>query len=329
MRVEDSLRCVPAVFFLSDYGLRDEFVGVVHAVLDRLLPGIRVVDLTHQIPAFDFRAGALALHRALPYLGQGVVLAVVDPGVGTDRRCIALDCGGNRQMVAPDNGLLSLVGSDLGIVRAVVLDFERVRELCRKVLGDQLDSPSSVVTFDGRDLMAPAAALLARGVPVVELGSALDPADIVRISIARPRCVGTGLEAEVSWIDGFGNVQLWATPSDLTVLGFSGAGGALGPPGGRSSLLAGEGLGSPQAVNVVLASGKAVFKARLVRAFGDLEPGELGMLVDSDARLALVVASGSAARLLGVEEADVVLLSVGQGGPQGAGRVVQGGRPGA
>ncbi len=79
------------IFFLSDYGLRDEFVGVVHAVLARLAPGTAVIDLTHEIAPFDVRSGAAALARALPHLGEGLVLAVVDPGVGGPRRAIALE----------------------------------------------------------------------------------------------------------------------------------------------------------------------------------------------------------------------------------------------
>lgn len=286
---------MPAVFFLSDYGLRDEFAGVVHAVLDRLLPGVRVVHLTHQIPAFDVRAGALALHRALPHLGQGVVLAVVDPGVGTDRRCIALECGGHRQMVAPDNGLLSLAAFELGVEEAVTLDPQRVRALCAEVLGEAL-VPFSAVTFDGRDLMAPAAALLARGVPLFRLGAELDPRDLVRISIAEPTRVGSGLVVEVSWIDGFGNVQLWATPADL------------------APLVAEDARAYSQMLSVVPASARGSFEVRRVRAFGDLTPGELGMLVDSDGRLALVVASGSAAQRLEVKEAETLLLFSGQAG---------------
>jgi S-adenosylmethionine hydrolase len=306
VRVEDSLRCVPAVFFLSDYGSRDEFAGVVHAVLDHLVPGVRVIHLTHQIPAFDVRAGALALHRALPHLGQGVVLAVVDPGVGTNRRCIALECAGHRQMVAPDNGLLSLAASELGVKEAVTLDPERVRELCVEVLGEELASVSAV-TFDGRDLMAPAAALLARGVPLMQLGAAFDPGALQRISIAEPRRVGSGFAVEISWIDGFGNVQLWATPCDL------------------APLVAGDAHASSQMMSVVPASAKTSakgrFEARLVRAFGDLTPGELGMLVDSDGRLALVMANGSAAQRLEVKEAETLLLFSGQAGqlrPAGA-----------
>ncbi|MGH9100389.1 MAG: SAM-dependent chlorinase/fluorinase, partial [Acidimicrobiales bacterium] len=94
----------PTVFFLSDYGLSDEFVGVVHAALLRLVPDLSVVDLTHGIPAFDVRAGAASLLRAAPHLGPGVVLAVVDPGVGSARRGVAVRAADGRWFVGPDNG---------------------------------------------------------------------------------------------------------------------------------------------------------------------------------------------------------------------------------
>ncbi len=116
---------VPAVYFLSDYGTADEFVGVVHAVLFRLAPELRVIDLSHQVPPFDVVAGAAMLVRAAPHLGSGVVLAVVDPGVGTERRGVALTTAssGPRFVVGPDNGLLLPMADALGGVRsAVALD---------------------------------------------------------------------------------------------------------------------------------------------------------------------------------------------------------------
>ncbi|MGH8981467.1 MAG: SAM-dependent chlorinase/fluorinase, partial [Acidimicrobiales bacterium] len=124
------------VFFLSDYGLVDEFVGVVHAVLRRAGP-VGVVDLTHGIAPFDVRGGTEALQRALPHLGPGVVLGVVDPGVGGDRRGIAVLSAGGRWFVGPDNGLLPpAVGLDGGPTRAIALD-------------KSADAPA---TFDGRDV---------------------------------------------------------------------------------------------------------------------------------------------------------------------------------
>jgi S-adenosyl-L-methionine hydrolase (adenosine-forming) len=97
------------VFFLSDFGTQDEFAGVVHAVIAARAPEATVIDLTHEIPPFDVRAGSHTLVRAVPYLGRGVVLAVVDPGVGTTRRAVALEAArpdAPLYFVGPDNGLL-------------------------------------------------------------------------------------------------------------------------------------------------------------------------------------------------------------------------------
>src|SRR4051794_31175824 len=111
------------VTFMSDYGLDDEFVGIVHSVLRSIAPGIEVIDLTHNVRPYDVRAGGLALARSAPYLCPGVVLAVVDPGVGSDRRGIAVEVGdGASVLVGPDNGLLApAVAMCGGATRAVEL----------------------------------------------------------------------------------------------------------------------------------------------------------------------------------------------------------------
>src|SRR5215467_3705184 len=126
-------------------------------------PTLRIVDVTHEIPAFDVRAGALALVRAVQYLPEGIVLAVVDPGVGTDRRCVAVEVE-NAVLVGPDNGLLAPAVAMLGGPR-------RVHELTAAEY--QLPAPGP--TFAGRDVMAPAAAHLANGMPISVFGDEVDP----------------------------------------------------------------------------------------------------------------------------------------------------------
>jgi S-adenosylmethionine hydrolase len=188
------VRPVPAVFFLSDYGLVDEFAGVVHAVLQRGAPGVPVIDLTHQVPSFDVAAGARVLERAAPHLGPGVVLAVVDPGVGSERRGVAIEVGtdvGPRWLVGPDNGLL-LPGADLlgGCRRALAL--------------------AGVSTFDGRDVFAPAAAHLVVGGAPEDLGLPIDVDGLVALPTG-PVLVSVAdgvLTTSVTWVDGYGNVQL-------------------------------------------------------------------------------------------------------------------------
>lgn len=197
------------VSFLSDYGLTDEFVGVVKSVVLSIAPGARIVDITHGIARYDVRGGGLTLARAAQYLNPGVVLAVVDHTVGTDRRPIAVEVGdGSSVLVGPDNGLLapavSLVG---GATRAVELRDERYR------LGGGAN------TFDGRDVFGPAAGHLAAGVPITDLGPLVDPASLVPGIVANAAIHPDRVEAEVLWIDHYGNAQLNIDPDDLAHLG--------------------------------------------------------------------------------------------------------------
>src|SRR5688572_30012127 len=158
-------RTYDTVSFLSDYGTVDEFAGVVKSVIRSIAPGALVVDLTHEIPPHDLRAGALALVRASQYVAPGVILAVVDPGVGTDRRAVAVEvAGGQGVFVGPDNGLLaSAVAMTGGAERAVELTNADYH----------LAAPGP--TFAGRDVFAPAAAHLCTGVDLADLGDTIDP----------------------------------------------------------------------------------------------------------------------------------------------------------
>jgi S-adenosyl-L-methionine hydrolase (adenosine-forming) len=271
----------PAVFFLSDYGLSDEFVGVVHAVLLRLVPDLVVVDLTHGIPAFDVRAGAESLVRAVPHLGPGVVLAVVDPGVGSGRRGVAVRAADGRWFVGPDNGLVVAAAEASGGVAAV------------RALGKPEGAPA---TFDGRDVFAPAAAALATAVATAAepaaVGDEVDPASLVRfppLEVSRVWEAGrVVLRAPVTWVDGFGNVQLAVAEGD-------------GPPAeaGKVAIRAGSAAGTGAAQQLV---------ARRVRAFGDLEDGELGVLADANGRVTIVVREGSAADATGLVAGGVAEL---------------------
>jgi len=193
-----------SVSFLSDYGTADEFVGVVKAVIRDLAPHVSVIDITHEIPAFDVRAGSLALARSIAYLPAGVVLAVVDPGVGTDRRAVAVEvAGGNGVVIGPDNGLIaSAVALAGGAERAVVLDNVSLH----------LEAPGA--TFAGRDVFAPVVAHLCNGLPFEELGSAIDPELLLPGVVPVAREENGGLSAEVTWVDRYGNCQLNVGPDD-------------------------------------------------------------------------------------------------------------------
>jgi len=196
------------ISFLSDFGLADEFVGVVHGVIARIEPGLRVIDVTHQVPRGDVRAGALALLRAVQYLPDGVVLAVVDPGVGTDRRAIAAETD-RGFFVGPDNGLLAPAVAMVGGARRVVsLEDARFR------------LPSDGVTFQGRDVFAPAAAVLASGEAAPgDLGPDVDPESITPLLLPLVEVRDGAAEGEVWWIDVYGNAQTNVSPADLAALG--------------------------------------------------------------------------------------------------------------
>jgi S-adenosyl-L-methionine hydrolase (adenosine-forming) len=192
------------ITFLSDYGLGDEFVGVVHAVIARLCPAARVIDLGHGVPPQDVRTGARRLARALPFAPAGVHLAVVDPGVGGARRAVALRTRReDRLLVGPDNGLLLDAAERFGGV-------EEAAEISESPW--RLEPVSA--TFHGRDIFAPVAAELAAGEPLAEGGEPLDPSVLVRLDPLVPVRDGDALVAHVAEVDGFGNLVLDAAPAD-------------------------------------------------------------------------------------------------------------------
>ena len=195
------------ISFLSDYGSGDEFVGVVHSVIRSISPHAAVVDITHGIAPHDVRAGALALVRACQYMVPGVVLAVVDPGVGTDRRAVAVEVGdGESILVGPDNGLLApAVAMTGGAGRCVSLTQDKYR----------LESPGA--TFAGRDILGPAAAHICNGVDIAELGETIDPISLLPGVVPLPQADETtgAIRAEILWVDRYGNAQLNIGPDDI------------------------------------------------------------------------------------------------------------------
>lgn len=261
------------VSFLSDYGTGDEFVGVVKSVIRAIEPGALVLDITHEIPPYDVKAGSLALARSVQYLCPGVVLAVVDPGVGTDRKAVAIEVGdGQSYLVGPDNGLLaSAVGMVGGATAAVELTNPEY----------QLAAPGP--SFAGRDVFAPAAAHLCAGVPVTELGDPVDPALLLPGVVPLPREEGNALIGEVLWVDRFGNCQLNVDPDEVADWGDRIQLRWVRPKEGSRT-------------------------ATRVRVFDDLATGQVGLAVDSYGLLAVVVARGSAADTLGLAAGDEIHL---------------------
>jgi S-adenosyl-L-methionine hydrolase (adenosine-forming) len=286
-----------AVFLLTDYGYQDEFAGVTRAVVLREAPGAPVIDLTHGVPPFDVRAGALTLSRCVVHLGPGVVIAVVDPGVGSGRRSVAVAVRGNpalttagprgpagpRYLVGPDNGLLGWAVDALGGAEAVVA-------LPPAGPDAGTDAGPGGGTFDGRDLFAPVAARLWAGATVNDVGMPVDPSGLVRLApprvvVSSPESVSRSgsVEAEVLWIDRFGNVQLAATAGEM----------------------AGAGLEGDLEIRI----GAARTAARSVRSFAALADDDVGLLVDANGQIAVVCHRRSAATVLGVGPGDMVTIS--------------------
>lgn len=191
----------------TDYGLHDGYVAVCHGVIGRLAPAVRVIDITHLVPPGDVLRGAEVLAQTVAQLPPAVHVAVVDPGVGTSRRGIAVRTPGGL-LVGPDNGLLPPAADALGGVSGVV-------ELSNP---DWL-APEVSRTFHGRDVFAPVAARLASGAPLAGAGPALDPAGLVRLPQPELRTGADWIDAAVATVDHFGNVQLAAAPAMLDRLG--------------------------------------------------------------------------------------------------------------
>jgi S-adenosyl-L-methionine hydrolase (adenosine-forming) len=259
------------ISFLSDYGHDDEFVGVVKSVIRAIAPDVAVIDVTHEVPAHDVRAGGLALARSAQYLCPGVVLAVVDPGVGGPRRSVAVEVGdGTSVLVGPDNGLLApavaLVG---GASRAVELTEDAF----------QLEAPGA--TFAGRDVFAPAAAHLCQGVDLLELGPAVDPAGLLPSILPISHLDDSGaMVAEVLWVDRFGNAQLNVDPAEVE------------PFGDRIRLRMGDDIRT----------------AKVVVSYDEIGPGEIGLVVDSYGVLSIAAGQRSAADQLGIRAGTAILL---------------------
>jgi S-adenosyl-L-methionine hydrolase (adenosine-forming) len=253
----------PFITFLSDYGHDDDFVGVCHAVIAGIAPDARVIDIAHGIERHDVRTGALVLRNTLPYAPAGVHMAVVDPGVGAERRAVAVRCAEqDRVLVGPDNGLLALAWQRFGgAVEAVEIGRSPWR----------LEPVSA--TFHGRDIFAPVTARLAAGGVLAEAGEPLDVDALVGLDAPRPRVEGDALVVHVTGIDRFGNLVLNAGHEDL----------------------AGSGLRLGQQVELDFGEGDVV-KAVFAVTFADVPSGGVLLYEDAYRSLALAVNRGSASR---------------------------------
>jgi S-adenosylmethionine hydrolase len=263
------------IVFCSDYGLGDEFVGVCHGVIARLAPQARIIDLTHGITRHDVAEASMVLARSVPFMPpDSIFLAVVDPGVGSERRPVAAEVASGAFLVGPDNGLFGPVLEVLGgASRAVQIASPRY-----------LLSPVSN-TFHGRDVFAPAAAHLANGLVLGELGPSLDVSSLVSLDLPKPEINGSNLLCSVLGVDGFGNVQLNVGERDLDAAGLS-----------EATRLRVE---TPREHHTIVRA----------RTFADVPPGDMAALIDSSGFLALVVNRGDASEVLKLERGDGLVLA--------------------
>ncbi|HEV2591416.1 MAG TPA: SAM-dependent chlorinase/fluorinase [Gaiellaceae bacterium] len=249
------------VTFLTDFGLQDDFVGTCHGVIARIAPDARVIDITHGIEPQAVLQGAIVLRNTLPYLPVGVHLAVVDPGVGSHRRAIALRTRDGRHFVGPDNGLLTLAARDV--------------EAAHELVHHRLEPTSR--TFHARDIFSPAAAHLASGLDIAELGPAVDPSSLVQVDVPAPKAGS----ATVLVVDRFGNIATNLRREDLP------------EPGTR--------------VEVGLALDR--YYAVVAETFADVPAGELILYEDSYGMVTLAISNGNAARLTGAVVGDELTLA--------------------
>lgn len=261
------------ITFLSDFGLQDDFVGTCHGVMKRISPEAQIIDITHGIPPQAVLQGALVLANTVGFMPVGVHLAIVDPGVGGPRRPLALRDAEGRSYVGPDNGLLLPAASRAGIVSA--------HELANPAYA--LETISR--TFHGRDLFSPAAAHLARGVQIEELGPPVDPEGLIGLDLPEPVLADGTAVATLLYVDSFGNIALNVTRDDIERIGIV--------SGTRVELeLAGE-----------------RYYAIMARTFADARPGDVILYEDSYRNMSVAISRGSAARMLHAAPGQTIRIS--------------------
>lgn len=250
------------ICFLSDFGFAGDFVGTCKGVMANIAPDVPVIDLTHAVPGFEIEAGAEILQHATRYMPLDTVyLAVVDPGVGTGRRALAVRTGQGSLMAGPDNGLLVPAAESLSGISAAV-------ELTN--VEYQVKPVSS--TFHGRDIFAPAAAHLAAGVDLLELGREVDPGSIAPLILPGFETVSDSTyRAKILDIDRYGNARLSMMQDELPL---------------------------EYGATLQVDSGDGEMPVRYFDTFGAAGDGELILVPDSHWRLSLAINKGNAAHAL-------------------------------
>jgi len=269
-----------SIVFLSDFGLSNEWVGICHVVMNRISPESPIVDLSHLIRPLDVLFGAVLLKDSLPYIAEdAIVLAVVDPNVGADRD-LAVETADGRLFVGPDNGLLAPAWETVGGVRRAV-----------EITSPDVVQQPVAESFHARDVFSPAAAHLAKGMPLEQLGSEVDTETLAGLTVPEPEIEPGKIRSEVVDFNRFGNVKLNAREEHLVAAGLD--------------------LDRELAVEAV----KASTHARRGATYADFDPGEYGLIVDPRGWVTLVRGNpASALEGLGLAAGDPVWITAAQRG---------------
>ena len=279
----------PFLSFLTDFG-PDGPAPICRGVMLTIAPDAQIVDIGHHVRKYAIRDGAYLLSSAVPYLPIGVHIGVVDPGVGTDRRPIAILTRRGDVLIGPDNGLLRPAAERLGGIK-------EARVLENRALWLSVTSS----TFHGRDIFSPVAAHLAMGTSFETVGPPIDPADLVELTMPTPTIRDGALETAVAFIDDFGNARLAGEPDDLVA--------AIGPldPGRPLVVELGRAAGAETVAMVGATSvpaamvGATSVPATWQRTFGNVARGEPLLYEDSFGTISLADNQGNIATRLGLE----------------------------
>jgi S-adenosyl-L-methionine hydrolase (adenosine-forming) len=261
------------ITFLTDFGLEDDFVGTCHGVIKRIAPDAEIIDVTHGIAPQSVLQGALVLASTVPFLPEGIHLAVVDPGVGTERRALALRGKSGRLFVGPDNGLLVPAAEQHGGI-----------EVAHEIANREYALEPVSATFHGRDIFAPAAAHLAQGVDLGALGPTVEPDSLVRLELPKPEVSARRIRATSLYVDRFGNIQLNLSRAHLEQFGIE--------PG--------------QQVEIEHAGDR--YYAFAARTFADARSGEVILYEDAYDNVALAISGGNAAQTFSVSAGDEIRI---------------------
>ncbi len=273
--MDESVLEHPLITFTSDFGLREEWVGVVKGVIYSINPRAKVIDITHEIPPMDIGKGAFVLAAALPHMPVGVHLAVVDPGVGTDRGALVLEAERGDLLVGPDNGLLLPAVRRLGGIRR-----------CFFIENPAFFRQPVHPTFHGRDIFGPVAAHLTLGFPLEKLGRFGDVNGLTEPPWGPAKRGEGAVYAQVVDVDRFGTLRLNAQPDDLSALGVR------------------------RGDELLIMVAEETFRAPYLRTFGEVERGKPLVFDDSSGFLGVALNGADLASRLGAKPGDAVIIYV-------------------